>query len=153
MLIKNIESKYCLIFLFLFGFDGVLAIFQGAATLVGIGIPLSIPFRIFEGIYSFSILIFAIIQIAISFAKKWKWSARITGIYVILYTILSVIIGLIFGLISALSGIAPLETGDFILRTNFLNLYIIVVGVIQIILFLWSFKDLSKGIYISPSKN
>lgn len=143
------KSKFASVYLYLFGFDGFLGLFRGLTTLLGLEISLVFSFKLFSGVFTFGIIVCSVIQIAIGFAQRMKWSARIIGIYVLFYSFLSMIIGLIFGLITALEGIGPLEAENLILRTTFMNVYIMIIGIIQIILFLWALKDLSKGHYLN----
>ena len=142
------KNKFCTTFLFLFGFDGFLGLFRGLTTLLGLEISLGFAFKLFSGVFTFAIVICSIIQIAIGFAQRMKWSARIIGIYILFYTILSMIIGSIFGIFSYIKGMDPTEAGDLFLRSSFVNTYAILIGIIQIILFFWALKDLSKGHYL-----
>ena len=143
------KNRFCSIYLYLFLFDGFLGLFRGFSTLIGLQISFNLTFKIFAGIFSFAIFICAIFQSVLAFWKKWKLTARIIGIYVLFYTILSMIMGLLLGLIAAFEGMNPLETENFILRTGFMNLFAIIIGIIQVILFFWALKDLSKGHYLN----
>jgi len=144
------KNKFCTIFLYLFALDGILGLFRGITTLLGSDISHGLFFQLFAGAFSFGIVICAIVQITIGFVMKLRWSARIIGMYVIFYSIISAIIGFVFGVYSGLLGINAVEKQSLmILKSSFFNVYGIIIGLFQIILFFWALKDLSKGHYLN----
>lgn len=119
------KNKFCTVFLYMFLIDGLLAILEGGEGLLGIRIFHGGFFSFFTAIFSLIIAICAIIQIIIGFAEKLRWSARIIGLYVLLY-IAIIMIGAVHNI----------------------NIFSFLVGLLQILLFFWASKDLSKGHYL-----
>lgn len=142
------KNKFCTIFLFLFVFDGLLSLFMGIMTLVGSDISHRFLFQIFASFFTFGIVICAITQVTIGFVSKLRWSARIIGMYVIFYTILTPIVAFIYGFYLGIQGMSPTEVQSFVLRSTFMNVYALMIGLFQIVLFFWALKDLSKGHYL-----
>lgn len=144
----EIKNKFCTIFLFLFAFDGLLGFFRGTTTLLGSDISHRALYQLFAGIFTFCIVICSIVQITIGFAMKLRWSARVIGLYVIFYSIISTIIGFLYGSYWVIQGMSPSEVQYFILISPFMNIYSLMIGLLQILLFIWALKDLSKGHYL-----
>lgn len=145
------KNKFCNIFLYLFSLDAILGILVGVTTLYGSDLSQGIIFRIFQEIFSFGIVICAIVQITIGFVLKLKWSARIIGMYTIFYNILNFIVVFLYSLYLGyfgIQGMIPGEIQSLILTSPFISIYIIMIGSIQIGLFFWAWKDLSKGHYL-----
>jgi hypothetical protein len=151
MINNRMKSRFCSAYLSLFLLDGFLGLLRGAGTIIGFEISFNLTFKLLAGVFSFAIFICAIIQSVLAFWKKWKLSARIVGLYVIFYTMIAAIMGFILGIIATLEGIGPLETGNFVLGSVIMNVLAIAIGLIQIGLFIWAAKDLSKGHYIAVS--
>ena len=143
------KNKFCIIFLYLFVLDGLLGILVGVTTLYGSDLSQGILFRIFQEIFSFGIVVCAIVQITIGFVKKLRWSARIIGMYTIFYNILNLIVVFLYSFYLGIQGMIPGEIQSFILTSPFINSYVIMIGFIQIILFFWALRDLSKGHYLN----
>ncbi|MCK4234383.1 hypothetical protein KAX75_08130 [candidate division WOR-3 bacterium] len=143
------KNKFCTIFLYLFALDGILGLFRGTTTLLGSDISHGALYQFFAGVFTFGIVACAVVQITIGFVLKLRWSARIIGMYVIFYSIISIIIGFVFGIYSGLQGLSAVEEQTLVLlRSSFLNIYGIIIGLVQVILFFWALKDLSKGHYL-----
>ncbi|OQX56013.1 MAG: hypothetical protein B5M53_03390 [Candidatus Cloacimonas sp. 4484_209] len=145
----KMKNGFCNVFLFLFAMDGILSLFGGTITLLGSNITQTWYYQIFGGIFSFGIVVCAIVQITIGFVKKLRWSARIIGMYVIFYSIMGPIIAFLYGLYLGMQGMSAMEARIFGLRSTFMNIYSVIIGFIQIVLFFWALKDLSKGHYLS----
>ncbi|OQX56010.1 MAG: hypothetical protein B5M53_03375 [Candidatus Cloacimonas sp. 4484_209] len=143
------KNKFCTIFLYLFALDGILGIFVGVTTLYGSDLSQGILFRSFQEIFSFGIVVCAVVQIIISFVKKLRWSARIIGMYTIFYNILNIVIVFFYSFYWGIQGMTATEIQSFVLTSPFINSYIIMIGLIQIVLFFWALKDLSKGHYLT----
>ncbi|MBU4338713.1 hypothetical protein KKB43_05860 [Patescibacteria group bacterium] len=110
----------------MFLIDGLLAILEGGDGLLGLRIYYGDFFQFFAAIFSLAIGICAIIQIIIGFVEKLRWSARIIGLYVLFY-IAIIMIGTVHNI----------------------NIFSLLVGLLQILLFFWASKDLSKGHYLN----
>ncbi|MCK4396827.1 hypothetical protein KAW96_09590 [candidate division WOR-3 bacterium] len=143
------KNKFCNIFLYLFALDGILGIFVGVTALYGSDLSQGILFRIFQEIFSFGIVVCAIVQIIIGFVKTLRWSARIIGMYTIFYNILNLIVVFLYSFYSGIQGMIPSEIQSFVLTSPFINIYVIAIGFIQIVLFFWALKDLSTGHFLS----
>ena len=142
------KNKSCIIFLYLFAFDGILGFVRGLFTLLGSEFFLSIIIKLFASIFTFGIIFYSIAITIFGFALKLRWSIRILGFYVIFYAIITTIISFFYGYYLGFQGVSPSDAQYNWIRSPTLNIYALTIGFIQIILFFWALKDLSKGHYL-----
>jgi len=143
------KNKFCSIFLLLFALDGILGILSGGLALLGSDFFYGTLFHLFVSVFTFCIIVCAIIQVIIGFIKRLRWSARIIGMYIIFYSLLTPVVNFLYGFYLGTTGMSLSEIAYFGPRSPFMNIYATVIGFVQIILFFWALKDLSKGHYLS----
>jgi len=143
------KNKSCIIFLYLFGIDGILGLVRGLLTSLGVEFFLHPISQLLCGVFTFVIIFYSIAIITIGFIRELRWSIRILGFYVISYVVLTAIISFFRGYYLGLQGVSPSDAQYQWLRSSFLNIYALAIGFIQIVLFFWALKDLSKGHFLS----
>lgn len=144
------KSRFCAVYLYLFGFDAVLGLFGVIATFLGSRLALNFIVRIFFDTFSYALFILSVIQVVLGIIKKFRWSARIIGIYVVFYFIATMIISFFYSIYLIYQGIEPgAELTAYLLLSPLLNIWSAFIGLIQLGLFFWAVKDLSKGHYLA----
>ncbi len=105
-------------------------------------------FKLLSGIFHNVVLPLAIAQVIIAFNRKLKWSARIIGLYPLLVLMISMAIGISF--FKTTKSLA--DDATFSNLMVYLYIYLLAVGIIQLIIGLWATKDLSSGHLITAVK-
>jgi hypothetical protein len=146
------KNKFCTIFLFFFAVYIFYYLFIGVADIFNFRIPYeSMTRKLLIIIFLNLTPVFASVQVIVGFVNKLRWSARILGMYPIFNSVLTSFISTIIAIRTfaynpeQFSGFKIQYMG---LASRQMGIYLIILGVIQLSLFLWVIKDLSRGHYL-----
>lgn len=137
------KNRYCSFFLHIFFIAAGLTIFRNLINLFTFTLLDSFPIKIAEGIFHNLFVILAIVQTVIAFRNKLKWTAKIIGLYPLFFTAISLIIGIFM-----MSTQKPFVNANNLLQiARAQSLYLLIVGIVQLLIGIWARKDLAKGHY------
>lgn len=142
------KNRYCSFFLYVFLIDAALNILRNLTNLLGLTLLDSFPLKVAEGAFHNLFIVLAIVQVFIAFRNRLRWSAKIIGLYPLFFMTISLIVGIFM-----IAAKKPFVNASNLLQVGVgLSVYLLIVGICQLLIGIWAKSDLACGRYKSDRK-
>jgi hypothetical protein len=137
------KNRFCSLFLFLLFIESGIVVLRNILSLTGIDLSKATTLNIAEGIFSTVFMFLAIAQVIIAFKNRLKWAAKLIGLYPLFFSFIAMVIGV--G--SLVTGQPQIDSTNASRFTVGLSIYLLIVGLSQLLVGIWAAKRLLSGHY------